>query len=100
MNSRRGSTISPIRVEKISLASIGIIDTHLQQRAHVRIERGFPQLFRVHFPETFIALDLQTLAGIFNRSVIEAPRPGRGRDVFALGLQRAGPGEVFIHPAL
>ena len=31
---------------------------YLQHAAHRRIERGFPQLFGVHFAEAFVALDV------------------------------------------
>ena len=62
MNFRRGSTSSPINVEKISSASYGVLDLHLQQRAGVGIHRGLPQLLGVHLSKAFVALDVQALA--------------------------------------
>ena len=35
---------------------------HLQQRAHIAVERRFPQLLGVHFAQTFIALHCEALA--------------------------------------
>ena len=49
MNARRGSTCSPISVEKISSELIDVVDLHLQQPPHGGIHRRFPQLARDSF---------------------------------------------------
>ena len=62
MNLRRGSTSSPISVEKMMSASYGVLDPHLQQRARLRVHRRLPELLRVHLAEALVALDLEALA--------------------------------------
>ena len=62
MNSRRGSTMSPIRRVEDLVGHIGILDLDLQQCAVFRVERGFPQLFGIHFAQTLVTLDRQALA--------------------------------------
>ena len=68
MNSRRGSTLSPIRMRNSSSAAPASSMLHLQQRAVGGVERRFAELFGVHFAEAFEAGDR---AGPF--------RPLRGR---------------------
>ena len=63
MNSRRGSTSSPIRMVKIWSASTASSTVHLQQRALRRVHRRLPELLRVHFAEALVALDREALAG-------------------------------------
>ena len=62
MNLRRGSTSSPISVEKIRSASTASLDLHLQQGSLFRIHCCFPELARVHLTEPLVALDIQALA--------------------------------------
>jgi len=57
INSRRGSTTSPIRVEKHLIRDFALTDANLQKRTIFRIQRRFPQLFGVHFAQTFVTLD-------------------------------------------
>src|SRR5690606_14565505 len=38
---------------------VAMIDAHLQQRARLWIERGFPELFGVHLAKALVALDRQ-----------------------------------------
>ena len=63
MNWRRGSTTSPIRIVNISVGFDGIIvvEIDLQQLALFGVHRGFEKLLRVHFAQTFEALDLHAL---------------------------------------
>src|SRR5579863_1225095 len=39
-----------------------VVEAHLQHHARVRIERGLPQLARVHLAEALVALELHALA--------------------------------------
>ena len=41
---------------------VDLLDLHLKQRAHVDVQRGFPELSRVHLAKTFIALQRDALA--------------------------------------
>ena len=61
MNSRRGSTLSPIRTRNRSSAAPASSMRDLQQRAVGGVERGVAELFGVHFAEAFEAGDLQAL---------------------------------------
>ena len=64
MNSRRGSTWSPISVVKISSAATASSILHLHQSPRLGIHRRFPELFRVHFAEALVALDRLALLGL------------------------------------
>ena len=44
---------------RVSTLIVFIIDSQLHQTASVRIKRGFAQLHRVHFPQTFKTLDVR-----------------------------------------
>ena len=61
MNCRRRSTSSPISTLNIRSASAASCKRDAQQHALGRIERGFPQLFAVHFAQAFEALDFDAL---------------------------------------
>ena len=61
MNLRRGSTSSPISVEKISSASTASSMRTCKQHASFRIHRGFPELLRIHLAQTFVALNILAL---------------------------------------
>jgi hypothetical protein len=78
MNSRRGSTTSPISVLKICVGGDRVFDPHLQQAAGVRVHRGFPQLFRVHFAEALEALDLAAFLGFFQQPGLGLGETGDG----------------------
>src|SRR5579859_6623221 len=68
MNSRRGSTRSPINRLNISLASsVGHLD--LQQCARVGIQRGLPKLVSVHFAKTFVALDREAPSPVVHHRI-------------------------------
>ena len=41
---------------------VGVSDVDLQEAALFRVHRGFKELLRVHFTETFVALDAEALA--------------------------------------
>ena len=41
------------------VGSLGIFDRYLFEQAIFRIHRRFPELVRIHFSETFVALDVQ-----------------------------------------
>ena len=55
----RGSTASPISMSKSLSAFLGVIHRHLLHQAVLRIHRGLPKLFGIHFSETLIALDVR-----------------------------------------
>src|SRR6185437_1695153 len=57
-----------------------IFDTHLQQPPRVGVDRGFPQLFRVHLAKALEALDLASLLGF-----LEQPRTCVGKTAGRLG---------------
>src|SRR5213075_1061580 len=66
MNARRGSTCSPMSVEKISSeATASSIRTRRSPRAH----RGFPQLCRIHLPQTLVTLDCDARARLGEQPV-------------------------------
>ncbi len=64
MNLRRSSTFSPISVEKIVLGGDGVLQSHLQQRARLRIHRGFPELLGIHFAQALEPRDAELLLGV------------------------------------
>ena len=64
MNSRRGSTSSPISLVKMSSASADVVDPHLQQRPRLRVERRLPELLGVHLAQALVALQRQPLLAL------------------------------------
>ena len=62
MNSRRGSTTSPISLEKISSASSSSPTFTCISVRTSRFERGLPELLRVHLAQAFVALHGNALA--------------------------------------
>ena len=62
MNSRRGSTLSPIRCIEHLIGLDRIFDTHLQHRPALRIHRRLPELFGIHLSKTFVPLDVHLRA--------------------------------------
>ena len=85
MNSRRGSTTSPIRVREDLVGGDRILDAHLQQAARFRIHRGVPQLFGIHFAQALEALDRAAFLGL-----VEQPglRLGEAADRLRLAAAR------------
>ena len=81
MNSRLGSTSSPMRRENRESGVGCVRHLDLQQRAGVRVERGFPQLLRVHLAQSLVALQGQPLAAGREDGVEQGHRAG---DVLAL----------------
>ena len=79
MNSRRGSTLSPIRMRNRSSAAPASSMRDLQQRAVGRVERRFAELLGVHFAQAFEAGDLQALfaGGADGRPAGRGGLPGR-----------------------
>ena len=61
MNSRRGSTLSPISTRNSSSAARGVFHGDLQQRAVGRVERGDAEFLGVHFAQALEPGDLQAL---------------------------------------
>ena len=68
MKFRRGSTSSPMRIVKISSTPVTSSSLTRKQRADFRIHRRFPELIRIHFAQTFIALDAEPLLTLDPRS--------------------------------
>ena len=105
MKSRRGSTRSPIRVEKVSSAEVGVADPDLQQRADFGVERRLPQLLRVHLAEALVAVDLDAAAAEFHDRLDQADGAGDrvvlvARDELAgRVIDLAQPCAVGIEPA-
>ena len=62
MNSRRGSTLSPISIEKMRSAADGVVDGHLLERPPLGVHRRVEELVGVHLAEALEALDLHALA--------------------------------------
>ena len=63
MNSRRGSTWSPISIEKIWSAAAASSSVTCCERAAGRVHRRLAQLVGVHLAEALEALQLDALAG-------------------------------------
>ena len=79
MNSRRGSTWSPIRVRKMSSAPETSSIFTCNSVRFVGVERGVAQLFGVHFAQAFEAGDRQAFfaGGCGWRPTGRANLPGR-----------------------
>ena len=90
MNSRRGSTTSPISREKMSSASSPSLDLHLQQRARVEVERRLPELLRVHLAQTLVALQREALAAGRHHRVEQLARAVHHERLASLRLSVAG----------
>src|SRR4051794_35948185 len=70
---------------------VDFLDPDLQQRALVGVERGFPELARVHLAEAFVALKRHPLGpGIGHR--LEQPNRAVDRGLGVLAPQQAGAG--------
>src|SRR3989304_1070626 len=54
-----------------------VADPHLQQRAHVAIERRLPKLLGIHLAEALVALQRDTLAACLVEGLAPGPRPPR-----------------------
>ena len=80
MNSRRGSTTSPIRVSKRVVGLVGLVDLDLEQGALVRVERGLPELLRVHLAQALVALDREALAAGQEQRLDQPDRAGHRHD--------------------
>ena len=106
MNSRRGSTSSPIRRGEDVVRLDASSTLHLQQRAARGIHRGLGELIGIHLAEALVALDREALLalaragaragavaiGDLRGSASSAPtRNGRGAELRASGPRaRAG----------
>ena len=86
MNSRRGSTMSPISWSKMYVGLVDLLDLHLQQRARVGVERGLPELLRVHLAQALVALQRDALAAGGDHRLEQADR-AVDRGVFVLAAQ-------------
>lgn len=60
INSLRGGTSSPINIEKNTIGLPTVFDTYLAKFTSFRIHGRIPKLFRIHFPKTFVSLDLNS----------------------------------------
>jgi hypothetical protein len=90
MNSRRGSTSSPISCENSAVGVDRVVDLDLQQRAGIRIERRFPQLLGVHLAKALVALQVRPL-----RPKAKTGRSGRGPEIrVGASLRRRTGGSV------
>ena len=47
----------------------GVFDLHLQQAPAFYAQRGFPELLRIHFPQTLVTLDVLTTLGLVEQPV-------------------------------
>ncbi len=81
MNARRGSTSSPISVWKTSFGQHGVFHAHPQQRAPLGIHRRRPQLRRVHFAKSLVALQRDGAATLAVAEALHVTRraPSRRR---------------------
>ena len=64
---------------------VGLRDFDPQERAICAVQRGLPQLLRVHFAKTLVALDAEPLAACREHGVEKLGRPA-DRDRLALGI--------------
>ena len=51
-----------------------VIDFHLQKRARLRVQRGFPELVRVHFAQTLVALQRQAFFTLLQHGIEQIER--------------------------
>ena len=80
MNALRGSTASPISIEKIWSAAAGVVDRDQLQRALLGIHRGVGELVGVHLAEALEALERRRPRGDLEHAraqVLERQRLGR-----------------------
>ena len=61
MNWRRGSTTSPISIEKMLVGRGGVLDADLRERARRGVHRRVAQLLGVHLAEALEALERDAL---------------------------------------
>ena len=61
MKSRRGSTSSPISIEKTLVREGGVLDGDLHEHAVLRVHRRLPELLGVHLAEALEAAHLDAL---------------------------------------
>ena len=85
MNSRRGSTASPISVVKMSSAATASSMRTCSRRRDFGIDRRLPELRRVHLAEALVALDRLSLARL-----IEEPADRLGERLRCPGARRRG----------
>ena len=78
MKSRRGSTRSPIRVEKVSSAESAWLTRTCSSERDLGVERRFPQLLGVHLAEALVAVDLDAAAAEFHHRLDQADGPAIG----------------------
>src|SRR5271169_4898188 len=82
-----------------------MLDSHLEERARLRIEGGLPELFRVHLAEAFVALDSDILLAEFEDRIDESDRPGDreflvlGGELAAFHVKRLELGREGVDPA-
>src|ERR1700748_74031 len=50
-------------------SDIRLIDLYLHQRTYGWIERGFPELLRIHFAQAFVALDGKAMTALLHNSI-------------------------------
>ena len=96
MNSRRGSTMSPISLTKISSASSPSLIFVLRQRPRVTIERRLPQLFGVHFAQSFVALDVRNALLPSRHHDVEQIARHRDLRFLAPARKKCRPGENLV----
>src|SRR6185437_3827325 len=76
---------------------VDLLDLHLQQRASFGVERGFPELLRVHLAQAFVALQVESLAAGLGHGLEQVDGPVDGRFRF-LAAEQAGPGIGLLQP--
>ena len=91
----------------MSLGFVDLLHLHLQQRARVDVERGLPELLRVHLAQPFVALQVRPLrpAAVIASNRLTGPwiaigtsSPLRRSDA-GLGVGALQRGGVFVEPA-
>ena len=88
MNARRGSTWSPISIEKISSASGRVLDLDADEHPLRGIHRRLPELVGVHLAEALEAADLDALLRELERVVAERLERLRGPALLPVGERR------------
>ena len=83
MKSRRGSTWSPISIEKTWSAVGGVLDVDPDEHAIRRVHRRVPELLGVHLAEALEAADLDALLREVESAVAELARTYRRRRLLA-----------------
>ena len=88
MNSRRGSTASPMRIEKTSSASTASSTRDLEQAARLRVHRRVPELLGVHLAEALVAVDRRGPSWPTRRSRRRRPAASRASRVSSFARRR------------